>query len=185
VNSLFAFKAMIRRDDFLVLDTETTGLERGEICQLALINSQGDILLNTLVKPVGRIPSDATRIHNITTADVVNAPGWAIVTAQLEPLLRQRDVIIYNAVYDRKVLRHSAEAARLPHVAWEALVRFWCAMEAFAEVYGARSGPRTMYRWQKLTTAARYFDLPIVGAHSALGDCRMTLAIARKMAGLE
>ncbi len=175
---------MIRRGDFLVLDTETTGLERAEICQVGLIDAQGNILLDTLVKPVGRIPPDATRIHGITNADVADAPGWAAVSAQLEPLLRERDVIIYNAVYDRKVLRQSAEAAHLPQVAWEAVVRFWCAMEAFAEVYGARSGRRTMYRWQKLTTAAQYFDLPIVDAHSALGDCRMTLAIAQKMAGV-
>lgn len=182
MNSLASFNAVIRRGDFLVLDTETTGLERGEICQIALIDAQGEALLHTLVKPVGRIPSDATRIHGITNADVADAPNWGAVSAQLEPLIRGRDVVVYNAVFDRRMMQQSSEAAKLPRVEWKSLARFWCAMDAFAEAFGDWNARRASYRWQKLTTAAAYYHLPVVGAHSALGDCRMTLAVVKRMA---
>lgn len=180
--SLEAFKRMIERGEYLVLDTETTGLEQGEIVQIAVIDATGNVLLDTLVKPVGRIPLDAQRIHGITDSMVASAPSWAEVSARLLPLLNGRDVLIYNATYDRKMMHQSAEAAGLPKVDWKQFARFWCAMEAFAEVYGDWNDYRKSYRWQKLVTAANYYGLPTDNAHSALGDCLMTLAICQRMA---
>lgn len=183
--SLEAFKRMIQRGNYVVLDTETTGLERGEIVQIAVIDPTGNVLLDTLVKPVGRIPADAYAIHGISDADVASAPSWANVSAMLQQILTGKDVVIYNAVYDRKMMHQSAEAAGLPKVDWKQFARFWCAMEAFAEVFGDYNSYRQSYRWQKLTTAAAYYDLPTLNAHSALGDCLMTLAVCKRMAGLE
>src|SRR3990172_950924 len=94
-NSLQAFKSMIRRGEFVVLDTETTGLERGEIVQIAVIDASGAVLLDTLVKPVNPIPPDASRIHGLYAADVADAPTWEAVSAQLVPLLTGRNVVIY------------------------------------------------------------------------------------------
>lgn len=181
--SLEAFKAMIRRGNYLVLDTETTGLERGEIVQIAVIDAAGSVLLDTLIKPINPIPGDASRIHHIYDDDVADAPSWALISPQLEKLLTGRDVVIYNAVYDRKMMHQSAEAAGLPKTDWKSLARFWCAMETFAELYGDWNEYRQSYRWQKLTTAASYYRLPVVDAHSALGDCLMTLAVVKRMAG--
>ena len=43
------------------LDTETTGLdEQSEIVEISLIDSDGSVLLDTLVKPLERIPAGAT-----------------------------------------------------------------------------------------------------------------------------
>lgn len=183
--SLQAFKRMIQRGEYVILDTETTGLERGEICQIAVIDHTGNVLLDTLVKPVGRIPADASRIHHLYDADVASAPHWEEVSAKLLPILTGKDVVIYNAVYDRKMMHQSAEAAGLPKVEWKERARFWCAMEAFAEVYGDWNEYRRSYRWQKLVTAAAYYNLPTDNAHTALGDCLMTLAVCKRMAGIE
>jgi DNA polymerase III epsilon subunit-like protein len=180
-DSLQAFKSMIQRGNFVVLDTETTGLERGEIVQIAVIDATGAVLLDTLVKPVNPIPPDASRIHGLYAADVADAPTWAAVSAQLLPLLAGRDVVIYNAVYDRKMMHQSAEAAGLPKVDWKTLATFYCAMEAFAEVYGDWNDWHQSYRWQRLSTAARYYRIPVTDEHSALGDCRMTLQVVKAM----
>lgn len=183
---LEAFKAMIRRGNYLVLDTETTGLERGEIVQVAVIDATGSVLLDTLVQPRGKIPADATRIHGIDSLTVAEAPSWALISPQLQELLAGHDVVIYNAVYDRKMMHQSAEAAGLPKVDWKSFTRFWCAMEAFAEVFGDWNDYRQSYRWKKLSDAAQYYQIADVGpAHSALGDCLTTLFVVRRMAGLE
>jgi len=41
---------------------------------------------------------------------------------------------------------------------------------------------RMSYAWQKLTLACQQQAIPVVGAHGAVGDCQMTLALIRKMA---
>jgi DNA polymerase-3 subunit epsilon len=177
-----AFKQMIQRGDFVVLDTETTGLFNAEIVQIAVVDSQDNVLLDTLVKPINRIPYDVIRIHGITNERVVDAPSWADVTNQVEAILRERDVVVYNAVFDRKMLHSSADAAKLPKVDWKTFSRWWCAMETFAEIQGVtRYGSRP--KMHKLTNAARYYNIPVVDTHTALGDARLTLALVRAIAG--
>lgn len=175
---------VIKTNDFVVLDTETTGVTRGEIVSIAVLGSNGETLLDTLVKPVRRIPYDATRIHGITDFMVADAPSFATVQPDLLRLLTGTNVIVYNAVFDRKMLHQSAEAVGLPKTDWKALSPWYCAMEAFAEIYGDWDAYRRTYRWHKLSAACRHYKIPVIGAHGALADCRMTLALCHKMAGV-
>lgn len=181
MTDLEAFKTLIRQDNFLVLDTETTGLYDGEICQIALLKSDGQVLLDTLVKPTRPIPPDATRIHGITDADVIDAPGWSLIAPALLEMIRGQDVIIYNAVYDRKMMHQAAEKCGMDKIDWKTHAGFHCAMEAFAELYGDWNDYHKSYRWQKLTAAAAYYGINSLNAHSALGDCLMTLAVCKAM----
>ena len=175
---------VIRTGEFLVLDTETTDLERGEIVQISVIDAAGTSLINTFVKPVELIPPSTTRIHGITNQMVATAPRFAEVVESIKQTLNGQQVIVYNAVYDRKMLHQSAEAAGIEKTDWKAISRWWCAMEGFAEIYGDWNSMRRSYRWQKLATAARYYGLPLDGEHTALGDCLTTLAICKRMAGV-
>lgn len=180
------FYDVIRSGDFLVLDTETTGLDRfAEICQIAVIDSAGTVLIDTLVKPAELIPGAATAIHGITNNMVAEAPRWGDVSRLLLPMLRGRHVVVYNALYDRKLMHQSAERARLEKIDWKTIADFHCAMLAFAKVFGDWNDYHHDYRWQTLTTAARYYNLPNNNAHSALGDCLTTLAVCKAMAAAE
>ena len=158
--SLAAFKEMLQRGDYVVLDTETTGIRRAEVVQIALVDSQGQTLLDTLVKPVESIPRDATAIHHITDSMVVDAPPWAEVSPQVETLLRNRDVVVYNAVFDRKIMHMSAEIAGMPKVDWKTFSRWWCAMEALPRftaspvVIVAATATRS-WRWRRVIIASR------------------------------
>lgn len=183
--NLIAFKQMIRGGDFVVLDTETTGIHVGEIVQIGVVDAAGEVLLDTLVKPTGRIPYETTRIHGITDSMVSDAPGWADITGQVESILRGRHVVVYNAIFDRKMMHQSAQCCGLPKTDWKTFSTWWCAMEAFAQEYaGGGYGYRSRYaRNQKLTMAARHYGIPVRNAHSALGDALMTLAVVRAMVG--
>lgn len=172
---------VVRRGNYLVLDTETTGLgSDAQIVQIAVIDASGETLLDTLVSPTCDIPPDATHIHGITNDMVLSAPNWRSVHARVANLVMARNVIIYNASYDLRLLYQSDNAAGV-QVLWERIMSPTCAMLAFAELYGDWNEYHQSYRWQTLEKAARYYGLPVNGAHSALGDCRLTLGVVKAM----
>jgi len=176
------FLAMLRRTDYVVLDTETTALGRAEICQIAIVDASGAVLLDTLVRPTQPIPPFATRIHGITNEDVHDAPRFGDVLGDIAAALYDRDVIAYNASFDRKMLHLSGQICGAPPVEWKAISRWHCAMRAFAHVYAQRVPGAHAGRAQKLSAAAAFYAIPQHKAHTAVDDCITTLALCRAMA---
>lgn len=182
------FEDAIKTGGYVVLDTETTGLyDDAQIVQIAIVDDYSNVLLDTLVKPTIAIPMDATRIHGITNEMVQNAPGWDQVVGLVFDILSQANaLIIYNADYDLRIIDQSCAAIELDtDDLWTRQPPTFCAMNRFAEIYGEWNDYHQSYRWQKLETAARYYNLPVSNAHTALGDCLMTRAVSKKMAGVE
>lgn len=176
-----SFIDLIKSDDFVVLDTETSGLDStAEIVQIAIIDSQGNVLLDTLVKPTRPIPTDASRIHGIFDENVKDALAWKDTLSHVEYLIKDRDVVIYNADFDIRLMRQSAKAV---DIEWARGLGFWhCAMLAYAEYYGDWNDYRQSYHWQRLSDACEQQSIPVINAHNALADCQMTLALVKKMA---
>lgn len=174
-------ETLTNQDEYYILDTETTGLHDGEICQIAIIDQHSKVWFNNLVRTKDPIPADATAIHGITDDMVKDAPTWEILSPVLENFLRSRLVVVYNATYDRKMMHKSAERWAMPKVEWKEQTTFICAMEAFAEFYGDWNNYHKSYRWQRLAHAARYCGYDVKNSHDALADCQMTLAVVQYM----
>jgi len=175
------FERVVKSGEFIVLDTETTGLN-GKVCQIAVIASDGTQLLNKLVNPGVPIEEGAAAVHGITNELVQNAAAFADISEDLKNLLTTHDVIGWNIKFDRDAIRRSANGD--PHMLEIIEKTNWIdAMEPFSEIYGEWNEYYGNYKWQKLTTAAGYYNLNIEFAHSALGDCQMTLAVINKMVG--
>lgn len=171
---------VIKSGDYLVLDTETTGLDStSEICQIAIIDSAGKVLLDTLVKPNLEIPEEATAIHGISNEMVQRMAKFDAI--EVLELIRGKDVIVYNADYDVRMLYQSSAMVALPDIRWTYHAKFHCAMLAFSEIYGDWNDYHQSYRWQKLSTACAYYKIPVTKAHSALEDCLSTLAVCKAM----
>jgi len=63
----------------IYIDTETTGLGKdAEIIELAVVDDDGQVLLNQLFRPQLPIPPEATRLHKITNEMVAGKPLWGI-----------------------------------------------------------------------------------------------------------
>lgn len=157
----------------VILDTETTGLNStAEIIEIAVINTQGDPLLDTLVKPKGKIPIDAYEIHGIGSATVKNASTWPDIDQQVSDIIKNASrVVIYNAGYDTRLMRQTRQLYNLPPLDISAH-HYQCAMKRYAEFYGDWRGHQRGFRWQPLQG----------GNHRALGDCLATLNVIKKMA---
>ncbi|CAI2133326.1 MULTISPECIES: 3'-5' exonuclease family protein [Serratia] len=170
-------------ENCLILDTETTGLgEDAEIVEIALIDTTGEALLNTLVKPRSVIPASATAIHGITNEMVATAPSWPHVCRSLYDIISGRKVVIYNSDFDTRILDQTNDDWGITiHFKIERPT-FECAMLAYAEFYGQIS-KRGGYKWQRLTAAAEQQGVIIEGTpHRALSDCLTTLGVIKAMA---
>ena len=165
----------------LFLDTETTGLDgTAEIIEIAVVDADGRVLLDTLVRPLRPIPAVATRIHGIQDYLVASAPAWPEVVPRLETILADRRVVVYNAAFDRRMVSQCCAAYGLSSVAQD----WTCAMLAFAAFAGDRNERRSGYRWHKLESAVtRFGGRP--GGHRALGDALACKTVVAGMATWE
>jgi DNA polymerase-3 subunit epsilon len=169
-------ESLLARSDWAILDTETTGLDsQAEAIQVAIVGPDGSTLLDTLVRPLRRIPYDAMAIHGITDAMVADAPAFGDVYPRLAELLTGKLVIAYNAAFDRRIIRQTALLNRLPDIP----VRWECAMEQYSRYVGQWSGRRGGYTWVSLPRP----DALRGRKHQAIDDCLATLQVIRRMAG--
>ena len=167
---LWARKVLTDPTNYLILDTETTGLEWGrEIIQVSAIDATGAVLLNTLVKPTQPIPAAASKIHGITDKTVKDAPTWPEVYPAVVVLLNSYQAMTYNSAFDVQMIHSSCWRNSIQE---ETFNEVDCAMMRYSTYYGDWSEYHGSYRWQRLPG----------GDHSALGDCKATLDLIRKMA---
>jgi DNA polymerase-3 subunit epsilon len=168
------------RNDFVVLDTETTGLgSTDEVVQIGIIDSKGRTVLNTLIRPTRPVPPMVSRIHGLTDETLAEASPFCDHYVSLSSLLAGRTVIAYNMDFDWRMLVQSAGVYGLPPFRTGDRQ---CAMKAYAQFHGMFDLKRRTYAYHKLGEACRHQKIPVITAHDALSDARMTLALVRKMA---
>jgi DNA polymerase-3 subunit epsilon len=90
-------KRTINQNDWVILDTETTGLYILRLWRLRLLIA-GEPLLNTLVQPSISIPAEVTEIHGITDEMVAASPTFPEVYSRIVEALEGKRVLIYNSV---------------------------------------------------------------------------------------
>ncbi len=162
--------------EYLVLDTETTGLVLPELVSVAVIDNRGRTIINEIVRPAKAIDPEASAVTGISNESVAGRPEFPAIHEKLRTTLDGRIVVIYNAAYDLQVIANTCARYGLE------IPRFrpWCAMEWFARLYGNWDERRHAYAWQKLSVAASYFEVKQEAAHTALGDCITTWRVMEK-----
>lgn len=155
-------------DDLVFLDTETTGLGYDdEIIEISIIDKNGSILLNDLIKPLKSIPLSASNIHHITNDDVINCPAWSDIYQRYRDVVKNKTVIIYNKKFDNRLLRQTCGKYGLA----TPRIKSVCLMELYSLYKSVVNNNTGGYKWFKLSDAiSENAIIATDGFHRALCD---------------
>lgn len=159
----------------VVLDVETTGKERStdqiiELC-LQLGVGAGDESRVWRIRPAVPIHPEATAVHGITAADLVDCPVFADAFSEFRPLLEAADVIVgYNVAFDLDMLQAELSRAKLPPLGLAGkqvvdVLRLWHHVE-----------PRTL-----VAAHEKFCGQTLVDAHQASADVAATARVLGAM----
>jgi len=157
-------RSMLKPQHAVVIDCETTDLP-GAVCEVAIVDTQGCCLLNTLVNPRRTISPDASRVHNITDDMVIGAPSFREVLARILRVTAGRRVLAYNAPFDYECIQSDSQRYDInsQHLADPDI--WGCIMRARSAWVGS---PDRFY--------------PLGATHRAVGDAVAALAMLHAIA---
>lgn len=156
-----------------VFDTETTGLDlqqsRIVTAALHLVDSSGNVLeggKDWLINPGIPIPPEASRVHKVFDADVVDAQESKSAIAEIlgaiqELFNRGIPVVAYNAPYDFTILHYEAKRYGLEPVSFGHVIDP-LVIDKTVDKY--RKGKRT------LESVAERYSVRLDNAHTAKDD---------------
>ena len=165
----------------IFLDTETTGTGPADvIIEVGIVDAEGRALYDKLVNPGMPIPAESSAVNQITDDMVANADPWTLVWAEIEPILKDRVIGIYNADFDLRLIRQSNAAHSIR--ASIADGQAFCMMKLFAAYYGEWNPRYNGFKSQKLEFAGRVCQLDLANTHHAIDDARLTAALLKYIA---
>jgi DNA polymerase III epsilon subunit-like protein len=90
------------------LDTETTGLDDHhsvvDAVEIAIVDDNGNVLINSLLRPSCPISSGAFMVHKITEAMVAEAPTLQDLEQRIIEAVRGKLVVMYNKTFPLRQL---------------------------------------------------------------------------------
>ncbi|WP_343009698.1 3'-5' exonuclease [Clostridium celatum] len=162
------YKDIIKnKDQYVILDTETTGLSNDDqIVEIAIIDLDGKELLNTRVYTEAPISPEASYVNGIKNSDLVGKPTIKELNSSIQNILKGKTVLIYNDDFDVRMLYQSG---------YEGEIESWCMMYLYMDYINSD-------RWIGLQRAMDYEGVNIHQDHSAIGDCRCVLELIKAIA---
>ena len=153
--------------EYVVLDTETTGTMKADrIVEIALIAFKGNEMIeewSTLINPQRDVGK--TNIHGITASMVSSAPIFEDVVNDIFRMINNRVLVAHNLGFDARMLIQELNRANTQGD----IGKGFCTMTA-----ARRLLPTGM---SSLADACNELGINVVDAHSALGDCKMTMEL--------
>ena len=153
--------------EYVVLDTETTGtLKADRIVEIALVAFKGNEVIeewSTLINPQRDVGK--TNIHGITASMVSSAPIFADVVNDIFRIINNRVLVAHNLGFDARMLIQEFNRANTQGD----IGKGFCTMTAARRLLPSDKS--------SLADACNELGIKIIDAHSALGDCKMTMEL--------
>ena len=104
------FKKLGLPDDFVVIDTETTGLGKDdEVVELSVLDSGANELYHSFFKPGKQITPEAARVTGIETQHLASAPTFKDEWSKIRDVIGDRRIAGHNLQFDRRLIQQTLE----------------------------------------------------------------------------
>ena len=168
-------KVTLEQSNFVVLDTETTGLysNKGDkivsIAALKINNFEVDKqnYLNRLINPGIEIPLSSTQIHGINNEDIKQEPRLVDINKEILLFLKKSILVGHNIDFDIGFIKNDAKGTDL--------ARRMSVIQPIDTIF-LTAGLFPDLKNYQLDNLCSYFDIKTDDQirHSALGDCEIT-----------
>lgn len=165
--------------DVAFLDMETTGTDpyTNEVLSVAIVSGDGEVLVDSLVKPAVRKRwTNSERLHGISPSDVADAPLLVELKDGIESALADRIIVGWNVGFDLRFLY----ACGVDVVDDES--RRVDLMTAYCDWRRAMDKNYTKHR-DTLANAVKYLGIDGHKAHDAMSDTMVLLDIWKAITG--
>jgi DNA polymerase III epsilon subunit-like protein len=158
------------------LDTETTGLDPDdEIIEIAIVNSSGVVIFDSMIKPQKLIPLSATAINKISNEMVEKSPSWLEVWPEIQNLLLDHPIGMYNAEFD---IRMIVQTLKIYNIPTDTKFNAFDIMKVYMDFMNSA-------RRFRLEQAGRNLGIAIPNSHRAADDTLLTRAVFHSIAGIQ
>jgi DNA polymerase III epsilon subunit-like protein len=129
------------------LKTQTTGRgDNDQVVEIAIIDEDGNRLLEEYVRPTRPIAPDATAMHGITEAQLAGKPSFAEIEGRVVEAIRGKHIVVFNGAFEMKRFTEAMRKARAGCI---------CCMEKY---WAFRNRTRQLRKGEgSLEAAAAYF----------------------------
>jgi len=153
-------RELLANPNAVLLDTETTGLSKqDQVIELAIMGTDGIVILNQRYRPTVPIKADAEKIHGISYHSLIQSPPVHKIEDHALPLLKDRVIVAHNASFDKRML--VATCPNLKGLTWV------CSLELYKAAFPEAPNHK------------------LEGDHSAIGDLKALLKLLKDIASLD
>ncbi|MEM6336509.1 MAG: exonuclease domain-containing protein, partial [Bacteroidota bacterium] len=161
--------------EFVVLDTETTGLEvtRDRVIEIGAVKVVGGRVVDTfqqLINPERHIPRKIAHLTGISDESVFDAPPAAEVVPQFMDFLGDGVIVAHNWPFDRRFLEAELSRLDLPMVQNPSL----CTLRLARRLLTALPS-------KSLANLKRHYGIRTSRAHRALADSEATAKVLERL----
>jgi DNA polymerase III subunit epsilon len=165
----------------VLFDTETTGFEPltgDRVIEIAAIELMNDLATgaqyHVLLDPERDIPSDSTRVHGITNADVVGKPKFAAIVDDMLEFFGDAPLVAHNAPFDFAFIDHELSRLNRPPLGRQRMIDTLVLAKT-----------RFPGMPNNLDALCRRFDIDLSArtTHNALLDCKLLAEVYVELTG--
>ncbi len=178
----FMFDENIAKDEFVALDTETTGLNpnKDEILSIGAVKIKGNKIITSksfeiFVKPLYNISEESIKIHHILPHEIAQATTIDDALSKFLHFVQNRPIVGYYISFDEAIINNYLKQyvnITLPNETIE-----------LSSMYYKRYRKKSAHEFVdlKFDTIMQNLDIPTLGKHDALNDAIMSAMIYLKL----